>query len=158
MWTGIFWNPPEKYVWKHKRTVLGANMGLKIYECHGKFLLLLPRINFVVSLALASFFVLSFSCFNPVGIASPEGKIATYDNFTDDVLPRIKHLGYNCIQLMAIMEHAYYASFGYQITNFFAISSRYGFFFFFIFFCIFSFFFISLLDSFRFCCLSNSKT
>lgn len=24
------------------------------------------------------------------------------------------------------MEHAYYASFGYQITSFFAISSRYG--------------------------------
>lgn len=24
------------------------------------------------------------------------------------------------------MEHAYYASFGYQVTSFFAISSRYG--------------------------------
>ena len=34
--TGIFWNPPEKYVWKHKRPVLGANTGLKIYESHGK--------------------------------------------------------------------------------------------------------------------------
>ena len=30
--------------------------------------------------------------------------------------------GYNAIQLMAIMEHAYYASFGYQITSFFAAS------------------------------------
>jgi 1,4-alpha-glucan branching enzyme len=28
--------------------------------------------------------------------------------------------------MMAIMEHAYYASFGYQVTSFFAISSRYG--------------------------------
>lgn len=28
--------------------------------------------------------------------------------------------------MMAVMEHAYYASFGYQITSFFAISSRYG--------------------------------
>ena len=27
---------------------------------------------------------------------------------------------------MAIMEHAYYASFGYQVTSFFAASSRYG--------------------------------
>lgn len=35
-------------------------------------------------------------------------------------------LGYNAIQLMAIMEHAYYASFGYQVTSFFAASSRYG--------------------------------
>ncbi|XP_076138413.1 1,4-alpha-glucan-branching enzyme-like [Alosa pseudoharengus] len=61
-----------------------------------------------------------------VGIASPEGKIASYSNFTANVLPRIKDLGYNCIQLMAIMEHAYYASFGYQVTSFFAASSRYG--------------------------------
>lgn len=61
-----------------------------------------------------------------VGIASPEGKIASYKNFTYNVLPKIKDLGYNCIQMMAVMEHAYYASFGYQITSFFAASSRYG--------------------------------
>ncbi|XP_057245906.1 1,4-alpha-glucan-branching enzyme isoform X1 [Malurus melanocephalus] len=61
-----------------------------------------------------------------VGIASPEGKVASYKNFTYNVLPRIKDLGYNCVQLMAIMEHAYYASFGYQVTSFFAASSRYG--------------------------------
>jgi len=30
--------------------------------------------------------------------------------------------GYNAIQLMAVMEHAYYASFGYQVTSFFAPS------------------------------------
>jgi len=30
--------------------------------------------------------------------------------------------GYNAIQLMAVMEHAYYASFGYQVTSFFAAS------------------------------------
>ncbi|XP_029302388.1 1,4-alpha-glucan-branching enzyme [Cottoperca gobio] len=61
-----------------------------------------------------------------VGIASSEGKVATYTNFTNNVLPHIKDLGYNCIQMMAIMEHAYYASFGYQITSYFAASSRYG--------------------------------
>jgi 1,4-alpha-glucan branching enzyme len=32
-----------------------------------------------------------------------------YKEFTRDVLPRIKDLGYNTIQLMAVMEHAYYA-------------------------------------------------
>ncbi|CAN9360378.1 unnamed protein product [Alternaria alternata] len=57
----------------------------------------------------------------------PEPKVATYKEFTRDILPRIKHLGYNTIQLMAVMEHAYYASFGYQINSFFAASSRYGF-------------------------------
>ncbi|THH12395.1 hypothetical protein EW145_g69 [Phellinidium pouzarii] len=61
-----------------------------------------------------------------VGISTSEGRVGTYKEFTTNILPRIKNLGYNTIQLMAIMEHAYYASFGYQVTNFFAISSRYG--------------------------------
>jgi len=61
-----------------------------------------------------------------VGISSPELRVATYKEFTKNMLPRIHHLGYNVIQLMAIMEHAYYASFGYQINSFFAASSRYG--------------------------------
>ncbi|KAI1495847.1 glycoside hydrolase superfamily [Biscogniauxia marginata] len=61
-----------------------------------------------------------------VGISSPEQRVTTYKEFTKNMLPRIKHLGYNVIQLMAIMEHAYYASFGYQVNNFFAASSRYG--------------------------------
>ncbi len=61
-----------------------------------------------------------------VGISSPDLKIASYKEFTKNMLPRIKYLGYNVIQLMAIMEHAYYASFGYQINSFFAASSRYG--------------------------------
>ncbi|GFZ46704.1 1,4-alpha-glucan-branching enzyme [Saitozyma sp. JCM 24511] len=61
-----------------------------------------------------------------VGISSPNMRVTTYKEFETDVLPRIKKLGYNCIQMMAIMEHAYYASFGYQVTNFFAASSRYG--------------------------------
>ncbi|WKT49940.1 Glycosyl hydrolase, family 13, catalytic domain [Fusarium oxysporum f. sp. vasinfectum] len=61
-----------------------------------------------------------------VGISSPDQRVATYKEFTKNMLPRIKNLGYNVIQLMAVMEHAYYASFGYQINNFFAASSRYG--------------------------------
>ncbi|CAH1246328.1 GBE1 [Branchiostoma lanceolatum] len=61
-----------------------------------------------------------------VGISSWEGKVADYKYFAYNVIPRIKKQGYNCIQMMAIMEHAYYASFGYQVTSFFAASSRYG--------------------------------
>jgi 1,4-alpha-glucan branching enzyme len=61
-----------------------------------------------------------------VGISSPENKVATYKEFTKNMIPRIHYLGYNAIQLMAIMEHAYYASFGYQVNSFFAASSRFG--------------------------------
>lgn len=61
-----------------------------------------------------------------VGIASSEGKVASYTHFMNEILPRIEDLGYNAIQLMAVMEHAYYGSFGYQVTSFFASSSRFG--------------------------------
>lgn len=44
-----------------------------------------------------------------VGISTPEMRVGTYKEFAMNVLPRIKRLGYNTIQLMAIMEHAYYA-------------------------------------------------
>lgn len=61
-----------------------------------------------------------------VGMAGVEPRLHTYKEFTRDVLPMIKEDGYNAIQIMAIMEHAYYASFGYQVTSFFAPSSRFG--------------------------------
>uniref|UniRef100_A0A182JHK2 1,4-alpha-glucan branching enzyme n=1 Tax=Anopheles atroparvus TaxID=41427 RepID=A0A182JHK2_ANOAO len=61
-----------------------------------------------------------------VGIATEEYSVGTYRNFADNIVPRIAKLGYNTIQVMAIMEHAYYASFGYQVTSFFAASSRPG--------------------------------
>lgn len=61
-----------------------------------------------------------------IGMSSEEGKVNSYSDFCDNVLPRIKDLGYNTVQIMAIMEHPYYGSFGYQVSNFFAASSRYG--------------------------------
>jgi 1,4-alpha-glucan branching enzyme len=61
-----------------------------------------------------------------VGMASTEEKVASYSEFTRNVLPHIKDLGYNTIQLMAIQEHPYYGSFGYHVANFFAASSRFG--------------------------------
>ncbi len=61
-----------------------------------------------------------------VGMGQEKEDIGTYEEFAENVLPRIKADGYNAIQLMAIQEHSYYASFGYHITNPFAASSRYG--------------------------------
>lgn len=61
-----------------------------------------------------------------VGMAQEDERIGTYREFTQKMLPRIVEAGYNTIQLMAIQEHPYYASFGYQVSNFFAASSRYG--------------------------------
>jgi 1,4-alpha-glucan branching enzyme len=59
-------------------------------------------------------------------MATEEYRVATYREFTDLVLPRIAKAGYNTVQLMAVQEHPYYGSFGYQVSNFFAPSSRFG--------------------------------
>jgi len=61
-----------------------------------------------------------------VGMSGEEPRVATYLEFTREVLPRIKKAGYNTVQLMAIQEHPYYGSFGYHVSSFFAPSSRFG--------------------------------
>jgi 1,4-alpha-glucan branching enzyme len=59
-------------------------------------------------------------------MAQERAGVGSYKEFTDNVLPRIHRAGYNTIQLMAVQEHPYYGSFGYQVSNFFAPSSRFG--------------------------------
>lgn len=61
-----------------------------------------------------------------IGMSSEEPKVASFEHFRKNVLPIIADLGYNTIQLMAIQEHPYYGSFGYQVSSFFAVSSRFG--------------------------------
>ena len=61
-----------------------------------------------------------------IGMAQEKEGIGSYREFREKILPRIRELGYNTIQIMAIMEHPYYGSFGYQVSSFFAASSRYG--------------------------------
>lgn len=61
-----------------------------------------------------------------IGMAQEREGVGTYDEFRENVLPRIAKDGYNAIQIMAIQEHPYYGSFGYHVSNFFAPSSRFG--------------------------------
>lgn len=61
-----------------------------------------------------------------VGMSQDAEKVGTYNEFRENVLPRIIKDGYNCIQVMAIQEHPYYGSFGYHVSSFFAASSRFG--------------------------------
>lgn len=96
---GIYWNPAkgERHVWKNKR----------------------PGRMDPASESLKIYEA-------HVGMSSPDEQVASYRYFADHVIPRIKKGGYNAVQLMAIQEHAYYASFGYHVTNPFAVSSRSG--------------------------------
>ena len=61
-----------------------------------------------------------------IGMASEEEKVGTFEEFRLNVLPKIIDLGYDTIQIMALQEHPYYGSFGYQVSNFYALSSRFG--------------------------------
>jgi 1,4-alpha-glucan branching enzyme len=61
-----------------------------------------------------------------VGMAQEDGKVGSFTEFARLILPRIQSLGYNALQLMGVMEHPYYGSFGYHVSNFFAVSSRFG--------------------------------
>ncbi|HBT85448.1 MAG TPA: 1,4-alpha-glucan-branching enzyme [Porphyromonadaceae bacterium] len=61
-----------------------------------------------------------------IGMSTKDEKVGTYNEFRENILPRIKEAGYNAIQIMAIQEHPYYGSFGYHVSSFFAPSSRNG--------------------------------
>lgn len=71
-----------------------------------------------------------------IGMSGEEPAVSTYTSFLLSVLPRIVADGYNCVdtacwcktqvQIMAVVEHAYYASFGYHCNMFYAVSSRFG--------------------------------
>jgi len=59
-----------------------------------------------------------------IGMAQEDAKTGTYREFAENVIPRIVKAGYNTLQLMGLQEHPYYGSFGYQVSSFFAASSR----------------------------------
>lgn len=98
MYVGQYWNPPEPYRWKHKRPAPRFDRGNEGLRIYESH----------------------------VGMAQEEGKVGSFAEFEQNILPRIQKLGYNAIQLMAIQEHPYYGSFGYHVSNFYAVSSRFG--------------------------------
>ncbi len=60
------------------------------------------------------------------GMSGEAGRVTTFREFTRDVLPRIAAARYNTVQLMGVMSHPYYGSFGYHVANFYSVSSRFG--------------------------------
>ena len=97
-WCARLWAPEQPYRFRHRRP--GAPVFPRIYEAH-------------VGMAQSS-------------LTHHGESVGSYEEFSRSILPRIKADGYTAVQLMGILEHPLYRSFGYQVSSYFAPSSRYG--------------------------------
>ncbi|MDA3792009.1 MAG: alpha amylase C-terminal domain-containing protein [Desulfobacula sp.] len=100
------WQPEEQYKWKTKKNPPLTKRSQVTKRSQAKRPLLIYEAH--------------------VGMALEEGRVGTYVEFENHILPKIVDAGYTAVQLMAIQEHPYYGSFGYHVANFFAPSSRFG--------------------------------
>lgn len=106
------WNPEAQYVWQNRCGWNGS----------GQYNSLTPEVHLSASDSQEPLLIYEAH----TGMAQEEGRVGTFLEFKEHILPRIKESGYNAIQLMAVQEHPYYGSFGYHVSNFFAPSSRFG--------------------------------